>query len=476
MRKYENQVQMVKSEVLKMVAKFAYEGLLESKLTEIPVLVNPGPEARFRCCVYHERAVTSERVQLAIGGNPYIPNVIEVIEPACDKCPVDRYFVTEACRGCLAHRCHGSCPVNAINIENGKARIDQDKCIECGKCKESCPYNAIADVMRPCRRDCPTDAIKIDHRKKAVIDHEKCISCGACAYQCPFGAIQDKSQITSVISNLIDDTKNVYAMLAPAISTQFEYANLGQVVQGLRLLGFKDVVEVALGADMVTMHETEELLEMKEHGKVMTSSCCPSFVMYVEQKYPELLPHVSTTISPMMATARLIKSTDPNAVVVFVGPCIAKKKEKERSIDTDFVMTFEELAALIDARNIDLESLEVSPLDNASYFGRKFAASGGVSGAVVSRLAEKGVTDIIVEACDGIKECDKALKLLKFGRLNADFIEGMACKGGCIKGPVTMHHGPKDLKALDVYSKSAKEQTSSSAVEVFKDMKINMMF
>jgi [FeFe] hydrogenase (group B1/B3) len=438
MRKYENQVQMVKSEVLKMVARYAFEGNLTTKLPEIPVLVNPGPEARFRCCVYHERAVTAERVKLAIGGNPYIPNVIEVIEPACDKCPVDRYFVTEACRGCLAHRCHGSCPVGAINIENGRAHIDQDKCIECGKCKESCPYNAIADVMRPCRRDCPTDAIKIDHRKKAVIDHDKCISCGACVYQCPFGAIQDKSEITEVIRYLNDDAVNVYAMLAPAVSTQFEYASLGQVVQGLKHLGFKDVVEVALGADMVTLHESEELMTMKSMGKTMTSSCCPSFVMYVEQKYPELLPHVSQTVSPMVATARLIKSTDPAAKVVFVGPCIAKKKEKTKTADTDFVLTFEELAALIDAKEIDLEALEGAPLDNASYYGRKFAASGGVSGAVVGHLTEKGVTDIVVEACDGIAACDKALKLLKFGRLKADFIEGMACKGGCIKGPVTI--------------------------------------
>jgi len=474
MRKYENQVQMVKSEVLKAVAKHAYDGVLEEKLAEIPLQVNPGPEARFRCCIFHERAVTSERVQLAIGGNPYIPNVIEVIESACDKCPVDRYFVTEACRGCLAHRCHGSCPVGAIHIENGRAHIDQDKCIECGKCKDSCPYNAIADVMRPCRRDCPTDAIKIDHRKKAVIDHDKCISCGACVYQCPFGAIQDKSEITSVIKELKKENQHVYAMLAPAIATQFAYADLGQVVQALKILGFKDVVEVALGADLVTLHEAEELVEMKEQEKTLTSSCCPSFVMYVEQKFPELLPHVSKTVSPMMATARLIKATDPDAKVVFVGPCIAKKKEKERTPDTDYVLTFEELAALIDSQDIDLETLESSPLDNASYYGRKFAASGGVGGAVAGHLKDKEVTDIVIEYCDGIAACDKALKLLKFGRQQADFIEGMACKGGCIKGPVTMHHGPKDLKALEKYSQSAKEKTSEDAAEVFKNIQISL--
>jgi iron only hydrogenase large subunit-like protein len=163
------------------------------------------------------------------------------------------------------------------------------------------------------------------------------------------------------------------------------------------------------------------------------------------------------------------------AKVVFVGPCIAKKKEKNKTTDTDFVLTFEELAALIDSRDIDLETLEGAPLDNASYYGRKFAASGGVSGAVVGHLNEKGISDVVVEACDGIAACDKALKLLKFGRLKADFIEGMACKGGCIKGPVTMHHGPKDLKALDRYASEAKEKTSGSAVQVFENLKIEMI-
>lgn len=474
MRKYENQVQMIKSIVLTQVAKYAFEGTLKDNIASIPALINPGPEERYRCCIFHERAITADRVKMAIGGTKSISGVIEVLESACDQCPVDRYVVTETCRGCLAHRCIGVCPVDAISTVKGRAVIDHEKCIECGKCKENCPYNAIADVMRPCKRDCPTNAIQIDHRKKAVIDYDRCISCGACVYQCPFGAIQEKSEIIPVIESLSQGKKPIYAMVAPAFATQFDYVPLGNVIAGIKKLGFKDVVEVALGADLVTKHEAEELIQMKLQGQTMTSSCCPSFVDYVQKTYPELTKHISKTVSPMTATARLIKCIDPEAMVVFIGPCIAKKVEKLKTTDTDFVLTFEELAALIDAKGIQLEMLEPLPLDNASYYGRKFAATGGVTASVKSYLGELSTGDLSFETCDGISACDKALKLLKFNRLKADFIEGMACTGGCIKGPVTMHHGLRDAKAIETYAKLSMESTPQDAIRIFEVQKIQM--
>ncbi len=474
MRKFDNQIQKIKNEVLAEVSRLAFEGILEEEKDLIPVRVNPGPEERYRCCIYHERAITADRAYMAMGGDGDSSKVIEVLDSACDQCPVHRYTITEACRGCLANRCMTACPVDAITKVDGKAKIDHNKCIECGRCKQACPYNAVADVMRPCRRDCPTNAIQIDHRKKAVIDYDKCINCGACVYHCPFGAISDKSEITQVIEALKEEDNHVYAMLAPAFATQFEYADLGQVVHGLKVLGFKDVVEVALGADLVTIHEAEELEKMKIQEKTMTSSCCPAFVEYIHKTFPDLTSHISTTVSPMIATARLVKAIDPKAITVFVGPCIAKKKEKLKSKDTDFVLTFEELAAMLDSQHIDFEALEVQPLDNASYYGRRFAASGGVALSVETHLKERGVTGIQIEVCDGVKECDKALKLLKFNRLNKDFIEGMACKGGCIKGPVTMHHGPKDIKSLENHAKTAKEQSTTEAVQVFSNVEISL--
>lgn len=474
MRKFENQVQLFKSKVYREVAKHAFNGDLLENIHDIPKEISPGPDSLFRCCIHHERAILSERIKMVTGGSSDIDGVIEVMPSACDHCSINRYIITEACRGCIAHRCISNCPVDAIEIKKNRAIIDYDKCVECGRCKDACPYNSIIDVKRPCMKECPTDAIKIDENKNAVIDYDKCISCGSCVYQCPFGAIQEKSQIIPVINHLKDKNTSIYAMLAPSFATQFDYVNLCKVVTGIKQLGFKDVVEVALGADLVTKHESEELLEKKAEGEVLTTSCCPGFVNYIDLKYPNLKKHISSTVSPMIATSRLIKKIDPEAKVVFIGPCIAKKTEQMKSKDTDYVLTFEELAALLEAKEIDLENIECSPLNNASYYGRKFAGSGGVSAAVLNYLKDKTDEEIKIEKCDGIKECDKALKLLKFNRFNKDFIEGMACKGGCIKGPVTMHFGPKDLKALESYSKAALEEDAENNLNIFKDLDISL--
>lgn len=473
MRQYENEVQKIKHEVLSFVAQSAMNNTLLEDINKLPKIINPGPEGRFRCCVHHERAVTAERIDMVLGGNGIEEQIIEVLPSACDQCLVNRFVVTETCRGCLAHRCVSTCPVEAIDIHNGKATIDHIKCIECGKCKEECPYSAIADVIRPCRKGCPTQAIQMDEHKTAIIDYDVCISCGACVYNCPFGAIQEKSEIIKVIQAL-NSEQHVYAMLAPAFSTQFQYVSLEKVITGIKKLGFKDVIEVALGADFVIKHEVAEFQEHMKKSPYMTSSCCPGFYNLIELKYPELLENVSTTVSPMIATARLIQSIDPDSIVVFIGPCIAKKHEKLRYTDVDHVLTFEELAALLEAGKINLESLEESPLNNASYFGRRFAGVGGVAGAVANYY--EVLTDVKPEVlvCDGVKACDKALKRAKVGQLNNIFVEGMACKGGCIKGPVTMHHGPKDIKAIDGYSKKALEATVEASTAVFNKIALDL--
>ena len=471
MRQYENQVQKIKHEVLSMVAKSAMDHSLLEDIQKMPRIINPGPEGLVRCCVHHERAVTSERIDMLLGGNKVKEQIVEVLPSACDQCLENRFIVTETCRGCLAHRCVGACPVSAISVHNGKALIDQKKCIECGKCKDACPYSAIADVMRPCRRGCPTDAIVMDDNKRAIIDYDACISCGSCVYNCPFGAIQDKSEILDVIDKL-EKNSNVYAILAPAFATQFQYVPLENVISGIKKLGFRDVVEVALGADLIIKHEVEEFLERETPA--MTSSCCPGFVNLIELKYPELMSSVSNTVSPMIATARLIHSIDPGSKIVFIGPCIAKKHEKLRYTEIEHVLTFEELDALLDASEIDLEKIEPSPLNNASYYGRKFAASGGVANAVVNYHESISDEPLEVVKCDGIKACDKALKQLKYNRIKDAFIEGMACEGGCIKGPVTMHHGPKDVKAVDAYAKQAFENEINTSIEVFNKITLDL--
>lgn len=473
MRQYENEVQKIKHEVLSKVAESAMAKTLLEDINKIPKIIDPGPEGRVRCCVHHERAVTRERLDMMFGGNQNPQEIVEVLPSACDQCLVNRYVVTETCRGCLAHRCMGSCPVGAISILNGKAVIDHKKCVECGRCMDNCPYSAIADVMRPCRKGCPTQAIQMDENKRAIIDYSKCIVCGACVYNCPFGAIQEKSEIIDVIKSL-ETSDHIYATLAPAFATQFQYVALEKVISAIKKLGFRDVIEVALGADFVTKHEVDEYEAYSKENDCMTSSCCPGFYNYIELMYPELLGHVSTTVSPMIATARLIKAIDPVSKVVFIGPCIGKKYEKLRYDDVDYVLSFEELAALLDAAKIDIESMPPSPLNNASYYGRKFAGSGGVAKAVKNHYeATRGKT-VEVLSCDGIEACDKTLKKVKFDLLKDVFIEGMACKGGCIKGPVTMHHGPRDIKAVDQYAKKALESTVVSSTKIFEEIDINL--
>jgi [FeFe] hydrogenase (group B1/B3) len=473
MRTFENNVQLIKHSVLREVAKAAYSGRAEEKLQDIPEKIIKGPEPITRCCIYKERAIIEDRARLAMGGDMANENIIQVIDSACDECPISRFVVTEACRGCLAHYCSEACPVGAISHIGGKAFINAKQCIECGKCHNACPYNAISDMMRPCRRACPANAISMDENKKAIIDYEKCILCGACVYQCPFGAIMDKSFITDVIRLLrestIENGSRIYAVVAPAISSQFYGYSIENIVAALKKLGFHDVVEAALGADFVAYKEANDFVnEIGEKG-MMTNSCCPSYLLFVRKQHPELLKHVSETVSPMIAAARLLRKTDPKAKVVFIGPCIAKKGEAmEFPEDIDFVLTFEEVAALFDAAEIALDNLEESPLNNASSGGRIFARSGGLSQTVGEIIGE---IDSQVEfrpmVFDGIKECQKAFKLFKLGRLEANFIETMACENGCIGGPASLHHGRKDRGEVDTYAHCAHEKTPRESIRVF---------
>ncbi|SET15348.1 [FeFe] hydrogenase, group B1/B3 [Natronincola peptidivorans] len=482
MRRFETDVQLIKYEVLKEVARYTLEGTLEKNFHKIPKKIDPGPRPRIRCCIHKERAITVERVKLAMGGDKDNKNEIEVINAACDECPINRFTITEACRGCLAHRCIESCPVKAIYQVGKRAYINPEKCIECGKCKSVCPFNAISDVMRPCKKACHVSALYIDEEKIAVIDNEKCVQCGSCVYQCPFGAIMDKSYIVDVIELLkkakAKDELRVYAVIAPAISSQFTYVRIGQVVKGIKLLGFHDVVEAALGADMIAYNETLELAHRLKSSKVMTSSCCPAFVAYIQKHYPSLIDKVSDSVSPMVAVARLIKSMDENAKVVFIGPCTAKKAEAKESHavgSVDYVITFEELCAMIDAMDIRLEDCEDALLDNASYYGRIFARTGGLAKAV-EHVVEAEKLDIECKpiSCDGLAECDKVLKLIKADRLKGNFVEGMACFGGCIGGAASLHHGPKDRNEVDKYGQLAIEKEVKDSLRVFDLDSLNL--
>lgn len=473
MRKFDTKVQHLKYKVLREVARQAWNDTLLEKVMDIPKMIVPGKTPTMRCCVYKERAILGERVKLAMGGDPENPNIIQVIDIACDECPAAGYEVTDSCRGCLAHRCEDVCKRGAISFDhNHVAHIDKTKCVECGQCAKVCPYTAIVNRKRPCQNACKVKAISINEDNAAAIDNSKCIQCGACVYQCPFGAITDKSYILNVI-DLIKKSENnqkykVYAIVAPSISSQFTYAKLGQVITGLKELGFFTVIEAALGGDMVAMSESKELVEKG----FLTSSCCPAFVQYIKSAFPEMIPYISHNMSPMGALAKYIKDTTENAKVVFIGPCTSKKAEAQLEHVkpyVDAVLTFEELQALFDSRDFDITTLEEGVLDNASYFGRIFARSGGLSDAVVEALKEQNLEfDLKAVACDGIEECRMALLKKSKNVLDANFIEGMACIGGCIGGAGCLTHGEKNKAEVDKYGKEALEKTISDAVSVLQ--------
>lgn len=457
---FDTKVQHLKYKVLREIARNAFNDTLLENFAEIPKIIMPNKEATMRCCVYKERAIIVERMKIAMGGDKSNPNVIEVMDIACDECPMGGYEVSTSCRGCIAKRCSDVCPVGAISFDKAHhAHIDKEKCINCGKCAQACQFSAIHNNVRPCQASCKVNAISMNPDQSAKIDYEKCIACGACVYGCPFGAIMDKSYILDVIEMLKDAQKNgtkVYAAVAPAIASQFGYAKLGQVITAIKKLGFTDVKEVALGADIVAWSEGKELTEK---GK-LTSSCCPAFVTYIEKFFPDLTGYISHNLSPMGALGKFLKEKEPDCKIVFVGPCTAKKAEIQKDSVKPYIdsaITFEELQALFDAKEIPVAELEEDELNDASFYGRIFARSGGLTGAATRAVEEQNIDfEVLPATCSGIDQCRIALLKLSKGVLKENFIEGMACEGGCINGAGCLTHmGDKSKAKVDAHAKTA---------------------
>lgn len=431
----------IKHDVLYEVAKLAFAGELDAKRDHIALELIPGPTPQFRCCIYKEREIIRQRVRLAEGKAPGPVddgNIIQVISSACEDCPISSYTVTENCQNCMGKACINACKFGAIEPGRDRSHIDPSKCKECGKCAQACPYNAIAHLKRPCKFSCPVDAITYDERGISVIDKDKCIRCGKCIHSCPFGAIASKTYIVDVI-NAIKEGKHVYAMAAPATEGQFgEDITMASWDKAMKEVGFTDFYDVSLGGDMTAAYEAEEWAEAYGEGKKKVTSCCPAFVNMVRLHYPELAECVSTTVSPMCAVSRLIKARDPEAVTVFIGPCLAKKSEVvDQKIpgNADYVLTYSEVRAIMKAKNV---ALEPAANDNqmGSAYGKRFANAGGVTEAVLQSLKESDKEiDAKVYRANGAAECKKALLLMKVARLPEDFIEGMVCDGGCVGGP-----------------------------------------
>lgn len=441
-----------KHKVMEEVAKLAWDGNLDEDHKERLVYqLIPGPKRTWRCCIYKEREITRQRIRLSCAENtvssPYeendSQNVVQVIKAACDDCALAAYSVTDNCRLCLGKACLNSCRFGAITIGEYRSHIDPAKCRECGMCAQACPYGAIVHLIRPCKRACPVGAITFDENGFCEIDESKCINCGHCIHSCPFGAIGSKTYLTKIIEH-IKAGDEVIAMCAPATEGQFgDNITMESIREALVEVGFSDMVEVGLGGDMTAAYEAKEWSEARKEGRKMTTSCCPAFINMLRKHFPQQFEdNMSSTVSPMCAVSRYLKATHPGCITVFVGPCIAKKSEAEdKSVpdNADYAVTYGEIRALLRSKGVT-----VKPADNsyqeASIYGKRFAGSGGVAGAVLEVMKERGedVSDIKLRKAAGGQDCRTSLTLLKAGRLPEDFIEGMVCPGGCVGGP--SHH------------------------------------
>ena len=473
----------IRKNVFTEVARMAYAGGDYTNAEDLPYKIVPGDQPLHRESIFLERAIAGERVRLAMGlgirpiqtrslmtegmdaaavaEQYYEPPLVNIIPYACHACPENQYKVTVGCQNCLAASCQQVCPKGAISFVNGRSFIDKDKCIKCGKCAKACPYHAIIHLERPCQASCGMDAIGADEHGRAVINQDKCVACGQCLVACPFGAIVDKGQIFQVIQSILKGDK-VIAIVAPAFIGQFSgMVSPGKLVTAMKMLGFNSVVEVAIGADMCTIEEAKDFLEkVPTEQDYMATSCCPAWHSMIEKLYPGEMNKISMTLTPMVFTARLMKKEHPGCKVVFVGPCAAKKLEAIRETirsDVDFVLTFEELMGMFEAKEIDFASIPDSEgLNEGTAAGRGFAVAGGVAQAVAD-LVKKEHPDMEVKTAraEGLRDCRKLITMAKAGKYKGYLLEGMACPGGCVAGAGTILPIEKAQKFVEKYSREA---------------------
>ena len=453
---------IVRQALLTKLIKLWNKNQLVESIDRIPIELSPrNAKPVGRCCIYKERAITkykslpllgfdmsdeqdeltplSDYARRALERKRPKENIMCVVDEACSSCVRTNYQITNLCRGCVARSCAASCPKGAIEFdpETSQGRIHKSMCISCGKCYDNCPYHAIVHIPVPCEEACPVGAITKDDNGVEHIDETKCIYCGKCVNSCPFGAIFEISQVFDILRSIRRGEK-VVAMVAPAFLAQYS-APTEQVYGAIKAVGFSDIVEVAQGAMITTEREAKELAEKIEEGQpFMTTSCCPSYIEMAEKHVPYLKKYISDTRSPMYYTAQIAREKYPDAKLVFVGPCIAKRKEARRDDMVDYVLTFEELHAIFLGMKIEIEQQQSYTVEQSAIrAAHGFAQGGGVTTAVKEHIGE-GFNYTTLQIANLTKKNVALLKAYaKTSKAPAQFIEVMACEGGCISGPST---------------------------------------
>jgi len=452
-----HQATEIRRELLQRVCELSFKGLLREEIDRIPLEMRPRSAALSRCCIHKDRAVIkyrlmtilgfnvsdetdeltrlSEYAQMSMSREKFTDVMLTVVDEACSSCVKQNYTVTNICRGCVGHPCTYSCNKGAITIRK-RAEIHPEMCVNCGRCMAACPFHAIVYTPVPCEESCPVGAISKNELGTEVIDWSKCVFCGKCKEACPYSAIMEKTYLVQIIAHLLDPSKKVVAMVAPALAGQYQEP-FSKILGAVKAVGFDKIAEVAAGANITSRNEAKEWEErVLEKGEpFMTTSCCPSYKAWAEKKMPELVPYISHTRTPASYTAELVKQEDPDAITVFVSPCMAKRVEGYYDKNTDYVITFEELDAMIKALGIDIASCEpVIPDNSIEKSGRLYARTGGVAASVAQYTEHSD--KLTAEVINGLdKDAVKFLKsVVTAKQSDSTLIEVMMCEGGCVNG------------------------------------------
>lgn len=482
-------------EVLERLIRAYLSEDFEGVTDRIPYDMRPkNCEVPYRCCVHKERAILRARTIASLGFSieeddeftrlseyakrakertELESNVLTVVNTACQGCVPSRVYVTDLCQGCVARSCVGSCAFGAINIINGRSVIDNSKCKNCTKCIQACPYSAIVKIRVPCEEACTVNAIAKNEAGFAEIDFDKCISCGHCMSACPFGAIHEKSQVIDILKAM-KANKKVVAMVAPSVVGQLR-CTLGQLKSAFLNAGFAQMEEVALGADLTALREAEDFQERMEKGDdFMTTSCCAAYKELVKKHIPEMTDFVSDTPTPMHFTAEFIKKENPDYITVFIGPCVAKRFEGIQNNLIDYVMSFEEMAALFKAFDINLSHCEETAFDNPAFAeGRRFGITGGVSQAV--KNANTGGCEIHPAIINGLtskslsqlKNCAKQRKCDE-----GNLLEVMICEGGCVGGAAVLAGVKNTTRKINAFCDESESFSKEQKTRAINKLKI----